>query len=231
MKIKTYKKSIALAMLTALVGFASTAQAGMVSDSFTNSFATTEIHQTGSLDKFDATLGTLNSATLTLSGDSLSHSILENTSHDSQFFDFESALNFFFDASSVGVTVPSEAFKTNLGSTDGFVSLAGGSHLNLGDISDSGSFSIEITGASLLAFIGAGTFDTSCQTISGSSFTGGGGNITVAQTTTARCNGEISYDFTAFTTPPTSVSSPTTVLLFGAGLLGLMGTRRFFNAS
>jgi hypothetical protein len=229
MNNKPYKKSIAIAVLTACLGLASTAQAGIVTDSFTNDFVTTEINQAGSLDKFDGSLGTLNSAVLTLSGDSLSHTELENTAANSQFFSFESVLNFFFDASSVGVTVPAEAFRTDLGDTDGFVTLAAGAVLNLGDSIDTGTFSVEITGAALNAFIGVGTFNTSCNTLSGSNFTGGGGNIVVSQTTTARCLGDIVYDFTAFTPPPVSASSPATFLLLGAGLLGLAGTRRFLK--
>lgn len=230
MNIKNYKKSIAFAMITACLGFASAAQAGIVTDSFTNNFATTEIYQSGTLNKFDASLGTLTSATLTLSGESRSHTSLTNNAAQSQKFQFTSGLNFYFDASSVGVTIPDPAFSTSLGETAGRITLDGGESIVLGDAQDGNSFSITITGQDLLAFIGSGTFTTICDTLSTTTFAGGGGNIIANQSTTARCEGDISYSFSdVVTPPPTTASSPTTVLLFGAGLIGLMGTRRFLR--
>ncbi|MBL4631364.1 MAG: choice-of-anchor E domain-containing protein [Paraglaciecola sp.] len=222
MNIKTLNKVIASVLLTGSLAIASSAQATVITSSYTNAFEVTEISQTGSLSQFDSALGTLNSATLTLSGESLSSTILINNAAGMASFDFNSILNFFFDVSSVGVTIPLPAFVTQLASTSGFVGLASGVSLNLGPVSDIASYSVTLTGSDLAAFVGTGLFDTSCNTISGSSFTGGGGNISNDQTTTAFCSASISYDYTE----TTLVSAPASALLFGAGMLGLAVTRR-----
>ena len=224
MNIKTLNKVIGCVLLTGSLAIASSAQATVITSSYTNAFEVTEISQTGSLSQFDSALGALNSATLTLSGESLSSTVLTNNAAGMASFDFNSVLNFFFDVSSVGVTIPLPAFVTQLASTSGFVGLASGGTLNLGPVSDIASYSVTLTGSDLAAFIGSGMFDTSCNTISGSTFIGGGGNINNDQTTTAFCSASISYDYTE--TPTTLVSAPASALLFGAGLLGLAITRR-----
>ncbi len=201
------------------------AQALVITDSFSNAFQTTEITQTGSLDFFNSSLGSLNSVTLTLSGNSLSESLLTNTAANSQFFSFDSILNFFFDLSSIGVATPAPAFTTTLATTGGFVSLASNASLSLGPNSDSGSLTLTFPGSGLPSiFAGAAgsSFNVGCSTISGSTFNGGGGNITNNQTTTANCAAEIAYDYT----PSTSVPEPTVLWLFGAGLLGFAGMRK-----
>ncbi|GAC20517.1 choice-of-anchor E domain-containing protein [Paraglaciecola arctica] len=224
MNIKTLNKIIGSVLLTGSLAIASSAQATVITSSFTNAFEVTEINQTGSLSQFDSALGTLNSATLTLSGESLSSTVLTNNAANPANFSFTSVLNFFFDASSVGVTTPVPAFVTQLASTAGFVNLGSGASLNLGPVSDIASYSVTLTGGDLTAFVGTGLFDTSCSTLSGSTFVGGGANISNDQTTSAFCSASISYDYTETTATP--VSAPASALLFGAGLLGLAVTRR-----
>ncbi len=204
------------------------AQALVLEDTFENIFETTEINQTGELSLFDASLGDLTEVTLTLSGNSISTSMLENTASGSQTFSFDSVLNFFLDASSVGVTTPAPAFTTVLASTDGFVTLAAGEFLDLGTAEDNGSWTVTLTGAELAPFIGTGNFSVGCSTISGTTFSGGGGNINNTQETTAACSGSIAYmyDAAVVITPPTTVPAPASLWLMGAGLLGFAAFKK-----
>jgi len=221
------KKSICALLVTGCIAASGAVQAEIITDSFANGFETTEINQTGSLAMFDGSLGTLDSLILTLSGESISQTNLLNTSSGGQSFIYESALDFLFDLSSINQTAPFPTVTTILASTGTFVNLASGGTLQLGPTNDTDSFVLELFGADLDAFIGAAgdTFELGCQTFTKSSFTGGGGNISNVQTTTALCGADISYNYTA-DVPVTDVAEPASLWLFGASMLGLAGFRR-----
>lgn len=222
-----YKSIMGLTVVAGALAFSANAQALVIADSFANAHETTEISQTGALSMFDSSLGTLDSVTLEISGESISTTQLLNTASGAQNFQFDSILNYFLDLSSVGVTSPSPAFTTDLASTGGFVSLASGATLNLGTKTDSSSWAVTLTGADLASFIGVGDFSVGCSTISGSNFAGGGGNINNIQSTTAKCDGNVSYAYTAAVVPPPSlVPAPASLLLMGIGLLGFVASSK-----
>lgn len=204
------------------------AQAAFISSSFSNVLETTEITQTGNLDLFDSTMGTLNNATITLSGQSESSSILENTAAQNQTFSFESTLDFVFDLGSIGIAVSAPAFTTTLATTGGFVTLDSGEILDLGTNSDSGSLALNITGAALSNLIGVGQFSVGCITFTSTNFTGGGGNIANVQDTDAACLGEIAYNFTAADVPTPvvgNVPEPAVFWLIASSILVYLGLR------
>ena len=72
-----------------------------------------------------------------------------------------------------------------------------------------------ISGTNLAKYVGAGTFTLGGFTLSGTSFTGGGGNIKLTQVTKVLVTAEV--DYTYFTPAP----EPSTVALMGSALLGL----------
>jgi len=221
------KKTILALIFSGSIAVTGAVQADIMTDSFTNSLETTEISQTGSLSMFDSALGTLDSLILTLSGDSISNTVMTNTASGAQSFSFESTLNFFFDVTSVNQVVPVPTFETTLASTGGFVTLASNETLDLGTQNDSGFYELMVSGAALVDFIGAAgdTFELGCNTFTGSNMTGGGGNIETAQQTQASCSADIAYTYSA-DIPVAEVPEPSTLWLFGASILGFAGLRK-----
>lgn len=217
------KNMIAALLAVSGIAAAGGAQAAVITGSFLNPMLTTEINQSGLLPLFDISLGTLNSVTLTLVGNSSSTTSLFNAAANTQLFKFNSTLDYYFTFSN-GVSVGAPAFTTTLATTGALpVSLATNATLNLGTTNDSDS--AVVTGP-LANFIGSGNFTVGCSTLSNSNFSGGGGNIQNIQNTTANCGADISYDYTPTIT---RVPEPTALWLLGVGLLGLVGVRRKFS--
>jgi hypothetical protein len=72
------------------------------------------------------------------------------------------------------------------------------------------------TGINLGLYQGIGTFGITGQTIAGTTFSGGGGNINLLQTTNATMNATVTYTYAASQAP-----EPATMSLFGGALLGI----------
>jgi hypothetical protein len=77
-----------------------------------------------------------------------------------------------------------------------------------------------ISGVDLANYIGATNFTLGGSTKSLTSFAGGGGNIALAQNTTAEFSAEIDYSYTV-PAPPPSTPEPATMGMMGSGFLGL----------
>jgi len=97
--------------------------------------------------------------------------------------------------------------------------------LDLGTTTDSASTILNFSGPDLAAFIGTGTCDVGCTTVSGSTFQGGGANIHNVQNTTAGCFANIEYNFDDL--PPAQVSEPAAFALMSLTLASLQKIHSF----
>jgi hypothetical protein len=101
------------------------------------------------------------------------------------------------------------------------------SHANTDDFGPTGTgvqgvFGVVKSGTSIASYIGSGTFDLTGQTGAFTSFSGGGGNIHLDQSTVANLKAEVDYTYDI----PSNTPEPSTMLLLGSSLFALSFVRR-----
>jgi len=81
----------------------------------------------------------------------------------------------------------------------------------------SASNSLIVPGGNIANYLGNGSFTITGETLTLSTFSGGGGNIQTHQTTTAQLFASVTYTYN----PPSSTPEPATMLLMGSALVGV----------
>jgi hypothetical protein len=184
--------------------------------SFDNDLETTEINQTGTLSKFDSSLGDLVSATLTLSGDFLQSVTGTNTSQQSQNARISTSTELLFSIAGFGGSLPVIEFTENTG----FLTYSVNETKSFGPFSELLTASVTFTGTDLAFFDSLGeNFEVSCESFSSLTVTGGGGNIDSTQETEASCHGSIEYVYSVHQGTP----EPSAIL----GILAVAGAGAF----
>ncbi|MEG3437334.1 choice-of-anchor E domain-containing protein [Pannus brasiliensis CCIBt3594] len=217
--MKTLSNVLATGAVAAALSFTGIAQAATISGgSFSFPRQVTDIDQTGSLNKFDTGLGTLTQVSLTVTGEYLQSFTANNSSAQTQNARVISAIDLIY--SIVGGPALSSDTLTFSANT-GFLSYAPGETKSFGPFAANDFINVTFTAPADLAFFsGLGTFDVNCFSASGTTITGGGGNINTTQDTTAACGASVEYTYTA---APVGTPEPTMVL----GLLAVGGAGAF----
>lgn len=185
----------------------------------------TEISQTGSLGLFDSTLGTLTGVSLVLHGENTTWLSLTSKAANAQNTKATSITELSFSSDLDALNGLLSNPLITLSATTGLVTLASGQTQSYGLLRDSKDTSVGGLDTILSSFsvAGGGNFNLTCESLSGISILGGGGNIGSSQTTTAACGASLSYVYDA---PPTHVPEPAMMAMLGLGVLGLSAIRR-----
>ncbi|WP_218083115.1 choice-of-anchor E domain-containing protein [Anthocerotibacter panamensis] len=162
-----------------------------------------------SVQRFDPTLGILNSVTVSFSSSIFADLALTNNATTSQTFSVDAF---------VRLTLAGPGLSPNLVSTPtastGDITLGSGGSTLVQGITANAFASRNVASPLFGAFIGTGNLNYTLSTLAGTTIFGGGGQIVAAQSTTAGGLLTVVYDFT-----PTNVPEPATIfgtLAFGA---------------
>lgn len=215
-----FRRSLMTAIAATAVAIPGLAPAATLGFDFSKPLELTELNQTGNLGLFDPSLGILNSVVLTLSGRNETTLSLNNTATQAQLVSASVSTDLFFSSSLVGLGALLVNPVISLTNETGFVNIAAGGTASFGPLVD--SMSVNPLPPSSV-FVGVGTFSVTCESLSGISIVGGGGNVAANQATHAACGASIAYNYTP---APQQTPEPGMLALLGACAVGTVVAKK-----
>lgn len=208
-------------LLTGLLAAGLPAQAASLS--FSNAPELTPITQAGTLDLFDTSIGTLQSAKLTLFGVGSSTFSFDNTSSGSRNVTATSEISLYTSSSLSGLaTILNSLLPTlSLTASTGPLTLASG-FTAVGPLASNGSLELDLD-PSIFLSAGGGNFTVWCENTDSKSLQGETAGVSMSLSTSAGCGATLVYDYLP---NPSKVSEPATLALLGIGLMGALASRR-----
>lgn len=216
------QKAVATVAAIAAFSFATPARAEVLTFSFGSleDFMTTELDTTGILGLFDSNLGTLTGAMLVFEDVFRSDVSISNSSAQAQTAIFSS---FIRSTRGSSITAIDNLIKTPVNNEifdTGSFSLAVGESRDFGPYEATQTYSFDLADyLSEVQAVGGGDFSVNLKTRTSTTMTGGGNNLDFMQRTSGAVSGYIKYTYTA-------VPEPSSMLMAGGALMGLLLRRR-----
>ena len=202
-----------------LVALAGGAQAATISFSDSYGLATTNWSQELTLQKFDTTLGHLNSVTFNYGGDVLTTLRVESLDATSSTITATSGAALIFGGPLSQTLSIGGSGNILLSAFDGIIDFGGTSGAIVGPFSASKSETLTLLNA-LSAFQGLDTYGITVNA-QGQTSASGAGNLLTQVSTAALAQITVTYDYSTTTVP-----EPASMALVGLGMMGLAAVRR-----
>lgn len=218
-------KHVYLGPILALGLTATAASAATVTVSDSVTLQPTNWSETLSVAQFDASLGTLNSVTVTLTGGVEGTASAESLDAAPATVTLNLSAEIEASTTALGnlaTVLPLVSTSVDLSAADGTFDFGGTSGTQTGQVSAEDVDSSVFNGADLASFIGTGTVSLLVEATGASTATGAG-NLITQFATSALATIDVEYDYTASVPPIAAVPLPAgaPLLLLGLGLMGL----------